>query len=76
MSDQRPWSTREARIGALEDILRRRIVILDGATGTMIQERRLSEADIRGHRFADHPCDLQADYDLVALTQPQVVRDI
>ena len=60
----------------LDDALRRRILILDGAMGTMIQRRGLEEADFRGARFADHPCDLKGDNDLLALTRPDVVEEI
>jgi 5-methyltetrahydrofolate--homocysteine methyltransferase len=63
----------ESRLRAL---LRRRILILDGAMGTMIQRYRLSEADFRGQRFADHPVDLKGNNDLLVLTRPDVVREI
>jgi 5-methyltetrahydrofolate--homocysteine methyltransferase len=64
------------RGGALPQILQRRIVILDGAMGTMIQRRQLGEADFRGTRFADHPKDLKGNNDLLQLTRPDVVFDI
>ncbi len=60
----------------LEQMLRERIVILDGAMGTMIQRYRLSEADYRGERFRDHPYELKGNNDLLALTKPQVILDI
>src|SRR5687767_7803211 len=60
----------------LEAILKQRIVILDGAMGTMIQGYRLSEADYRGKRFADHPHDLKGNNDLLVLTRPDVIREI
>ena len=50
--------------------------MLDGATGTLIQRYGLSEADFRGERFRDHACDVRGDNDLLALTQPQVVRAV
>ncbi|HEY8555281.1 MAG TPA: homocysteine S-methyltransferase family protein, partial [Burkholderiales bacterium] len=50
--------------------------MLDGAMGTMIQRYRLSEADYRGERFADHPGELRGNNDLLVLTQPKIVRDI
>ncbi|MDT8428576.1 MAG: methionine synthase [Pseudomonadales bacterium] len=63
-----------------QDILRKalaeRILILDGAMGTMIQARKLQEADFRGQRFQDHPSDLSGNNDLLTLTQPDVIRDI
>ena len=60
----------------LEALLRQRIVILDGAMGTMLQNRRLNEADYRGTRFADWPSDLKGNHDLLNLTQPEVIASI
>jgi 5-methyltetrahydrofolate--homocysteine methyltransferase len=56
--------------------MRERVLVLDGAMGTLIQERGLGEADFRGDRFADHPHDVVGDADLLSLTQPRLVRDI
>ena len=69
--DRRPpqWS-------ALEQALRARILILDGAMGTMIQRYKLTEADFRGERFKDSPKDLQGNNDLLILTRPDVIREI
>jgi 5-methyltetrahydrofolate--homocysteine methyltransferase len=67
---------RYTRGAALPGILRQRIVILDGAMGTMIQRLRLDEAAFRGERLRDHPVDLKGNNDLLVLTQPQVIRDI
>jgi 5-methyltetrahydrofolate--homocysteine methyltransferase len=60
----------------LRSLLRRRILILDGAMGTMIQRHALSEADFRGDRFKDHGHDLKGNNDLLVLTQPEIIRDI
>src|SRR6202045_5331399 len=61
----------------LEALLRERIVVLDGAMGTMIQRYKLSEADYRGERFADWKGkDLKGSLELLNLTQPQVVEQI
>ena len=60
----------------LSNLLSRRILVLDGAMGTMIQRRKLSEADFRGTRFADHGHDLLGDNDLLSVTQPDVILDI
>jgi 5-methyltetrahydrofolate--homocysteine methyltransferase len=60
----------------LPQILAQRIVVLDGAMGTMLQRFRLSEDDYRGARFKDHPKDLRNNGDLLSLTRPDVVRDI
>ncbi|HPT32063.1 MAG TPA: homocysteine S-methyltransferase family protein, partial [Prolixibacteraceae bacterium] len=56
--------------------LKRRVLVLDGAMGSLIQERQLSETDFRGTLFKDHPCDLKGDNDLLSLTQPAVIAEI
>ena len=56
--------------------MRQRIVVLDGAMGTMIQRHRLSDADLRGERFAAWPRDLKGNGDLLALTQPALLEEI
>ncbi len=60
----------------LQSLLGRRILILDGAMGTMIQRYRLDEAAYRGERFAHWPCDLKGNNDLLSLTQPRIIREI
>lgn len=60
----------------LQALLQERILILDGAMGTMIQRHRLQEADYRGERFADWPRDLAGNHDLLSITQPQIIREI
>ncbi|WP_455382679.1 methionine synthase, partial [Salinispira pacifica] len=60
----------------LHEMMKRRILILDGAMGTMIQTYRLSEEDFRGDRFADHPSALKGDNDLLCLTRPDVIGEI
>ena len=57
-------------------LLAQRILILDGAMGTMVQQHHLQEADYRGSRFADHRSDLKGDNDLLVLTQPELIADI
>jgi 5-methyltetrahydrofolate--homocysteine methyltransferase len=64
------------RGAALPALLARRIAILDGAMGTMIQRHRLDEADFRGARLREHPKDLKGNNDLLVLTRPQVVAQI
>ena len=64
------------RGAALPGILAQRIVILDGAMGTMIQRYKLGEADFRGERFKDHAKDLKGNNDLLQLTRPDVIREI
>ena len=61
---------------ALDQALAQRILILDGAMGTMIQRYKLTEADFRGERFKDHPKDLQGNNDLLILTRPDVISEI
>src|SRR5262249_17465531 len=56
--------------------LTRRILVLDGAMGTMIQRHNLTEADFRGVRFRSHPKDLRGNNDLLILTRPDVIRGI
>jgi 5-methyltetrahydrofolate--homocysteine methyltransferase len=60
----------------LDALLSKRILVLDGAMGTMIQRHTLTEADFRGERFKDHPRDLRGDNDLLVLTRPDVVAEI
>lgn len=61
---------------SLNALLKDRIVFLDGAMGTMIQQHKLQESDFRGDRFKDHPSDLQGNNDLLVLTRPDVIREI
>jgi 5-methyltetrahydrofolate--homocysteine methyltransferase len=60
----------------LEALLQKRIVIIDGAMGTTLQGFKLSEADFRGNRFADHHKDLKGNGDILSLTKPEVIADI
>ena len=60
----------------LPAILQQRIVILDGAMGTMIQRYKLVEADYRGSRFVDHPKDLKGNNELLQFTRPEVIQEI
>src|SRR5687768_11576614 len=60
----------------IEALLRERILLLDGAMGTMIQRARLAEEDYRGARFRDWPRELRGNNDLLSLTQPRLIRDI
>ena len=56
--------------------LEKRILIIDGAMGTMIQRYQLAEADYRGDRFRDWPSDIKGNNDLLCLTQPQIIKEI
>ena len=67
---------RNARLARLNQLLQERILILDGAMGTMIQRYGLGEQDYRGERFAGWKSDLKGNNDLLILTQPKIIRDI
>jgi 5-methyltetrahydrofolate--homocysteine methyltransferase len=60
----------------IQQCLQERILIIDGAMGTMIQRHKLTEADYRGERFKDWPSDLKGNNDLLCLTQPQIIKGI
>lgn len=70
----------KARLAAVEKYLReeltRRILIIDGAMGTMLQQKKFGEADFRGEKFKSHPKDLKGNNDLLCITQPQAVYDV
>src|SRR5438309_2312818 len=69
-------SLQQDRTAQLEQLLRERIVIIDGAMGTMIQTHSLDEAGYRGERFKDWPHDVKGNNDLLSLTQPQIIQEI
>ena len=69
-------SDRSARLQALQNALKERILILDGGMGTMIQSYRLEEHDYRGTRFADWPSDVKGNNDLLLLSRPDVIAAI
>lgn len=60
----------------LEKLLDQRILVLDGAMGTMVHALQFSEADYRGSRFADHPHDLKNFIDVLVLSQPEAIENI
>ena len=65
-----------SKVEQLRAQLNERILVLDGGMGTMIQSYRLNEADFRGERFADWPCDLKGNNDLLVLSKPEVIAAI
>jgi 5-methyltetrahydrofolate--homocysteine methyltransferase len=67
---------RASRLALLPGLLRERILVLDGAMGTMLQAHKFTEADFRGERFRDHPRDLRGNSDLLCLTQPAAVAAV
>jgi len=60
----------------LSQLLRKRILVIDGAMGTMIQRYKLTEEDFRGARFKNHPHTLKGDSDVLSLTQPEIIKEI
>ena len=60
----------------IEEILLKRILVLDGAMGTMLQDYKFSEEDFRGDRFVNHPCSLKGNNDLLSLTQPEAIKTV
>lgn len=60
----------------IKEDLQNRILVLDGAMGTMIQNHNLTEDEFRGSRFKNHPCSLKGNNDLLSITQPQIIRKI
>ena len=66
----------EGRFQELKSLIKRRIVVLDGAMGTMIQQHKLEESDFRGTQFANHSCDVKGNNDLLAITQPDLIASI
>ncbi|MEQ8937363.1 MAG: homocysteine S-methyltransferase family protein, partial [Gammaproteobacteria bacterium] len=60
----------------IQELIQERILVLDGAMGTMIQSYQLEEDDYRGERFADHPCDLKGNNDLLSIVRPDIIKSI
>ncbi|HEX4027111.1 MAG TPA: methionine synthase [Rhizomicrobium sp.] len=69
-------STREARIAWMKQEAQKRLLLLDGSWGVMIQGYKLQEDDFRGQRFGNHPSELKGNNDLLTLTKPAVIQDI
>ncbi|HET8622978.1 MAG TPA: methionine synthase, partial [Gemmatimonadales bacterium] len=76
MTPTNPFASRDARVARLRPLLEERILVLDGAMGTMIQRYRLDEAGFRGERFRDWPRELKGNSDLLVLSRPDVVSEI
>ena len=60
----------------IREILKERVLVLDGAMGTMIQRHTLVEEDFRGDRFRDHPSPLKGNNDLLSITRPEIIKEI
>src|ERR1700742_2808167 len=69
-------NTRQARIAWMKEEAQKRLLLLDGSWGVMIQGFRLGEEDFRGQRFGNHPSDLKGNNDLLTLTKPKIIQDI
>src|SRR5512132_2689385 len=67
---------RQQRIAEFRRLLAERILIMDGAMGTMLQGYKLDESQYRGERFKDWSCDLKGNSDILVLTQPQIIGEI
>ena len=65
-----------SKLENLKNILKERILVLDGAMGTMIQSYKLSEKDFRGDRLVSHPVDLKGNNDILNITRPEIIREI
>ena len=76
MFDAPPATPQHSLAAQLDALARQRILVIDGAMGTMIQGYKLEEADYRGERFKDWAHDLKGNNDLLVLTQPQIIREI
>ena len=68
--------TRDARIAWMKEEAKKRLLLLDGSWGVMIQGFKLGEDDFRGARFGNHPSELKGNNDLLTLTQPDIISGI
>ena len=68
--------TNESKASSIRQQAAKRILVLDGAMGTMIQTHKLNEADYRGEQFSDWHCDLKGNNDLLSITQAKIIKDI
>ena len=66
----------KSTLDKLKEILKERILVLDGAMGTMIQHHKLEEKDFRGEKFKNHSSDLKGNNDLLSITQPEIIKNI
>src|ERR1700755_3440263 len=67
---------RSGRVAWMQEEAKKRLLLLDGSWGVMIQGYKLGEEDFRGARFGNHPSDLRGNNDLLTLTKPEIIRDI
>jgi 5-methyltetrahydrofolate--homocysteine methyltransferase len=75
-SNTNAWLIKKCVMKTIKDCLKERILIIDGAMGTMIQRYKLGEADYRGERFKDWHCDVKGNNDLLCITQPHIIETI
>ena len=64
----------KSKFEILKKLLSEKILVIDGAMGTMIQRHNLTEENFRGERFKDHPFDLRGNNDLLSITQPEIIK--
>ena len=76
MFDAPPAAPQLSLAAQLDALARQRILVIDGAMGTMIQRYKLQEADYRGERFVDHPKDIKGNNEMLQLVKPAVLREI
>src|SRR5690606_2775747 len=76
MSNPTPNTQHLTPVMSLQTLLNSRILVLDGAMGTMLQRYNFTEADYRGERFRDFPHPLKGNNDLLTLTQPEAIKEI
>ena len=76
LTEQSETIMQYTRAQNLPEILKQRIVVLDGAMGTMIQRYKLTESDYRGERFNDHHIDVKGNNELLILTRPDIISEI
>ena len=60
----------------IREVLKKRILVLDGAMGSLIQEYKLSDADYRGEKFRDFPHEVKGNNDMLSITKPEVIKEI
>ena len=70
------WMLHKKIFMSIQEALKKRILVIDGAMGTMIQRHKLTEQDYRGTRFANWPSDLKGNNDLLCITQPAIITGI
>ncbi|XP_076040931.1 methionine synthase-like [Oratosquilla oratoria] len=76
MTGRKRIASMSVRASEIYEALKKRILVIDGAMGTMIQRHKLEENDFRGEEFTNHPCTLKGNNDLLSLTKPQIIHGV